>query len=118
MAQQTPPDLIRKNIADALGMWISKERQRDYQRRVEWVSVPDEIACWWDDFYQPDYAQFRGAFSEPELQAMARFDREFSRIMASLPNSLPPLEDCLRLPEWSQIAQFARETLLVLNENG
>ena len=58
---------LRQRILETLEFISSKPDQLEYQQKVPYVCVSDELFNQWDDWYHPEDKQFCGAFFTDEL---------------------------------------------------
>jgi hypothetical protein len=99
----------RANIISILQLISSPAEQSEYQRRVPWVNVANELVNqWFDDFYHPGSSQFEAAFSSGELAVLGHFHRAFDERVDALPGdlSLLPMSQT-----WSEVSALAAVTL-------
>jgi len=99
----------RVNIIGLLQLIANEDEQNKYQWEVPFVSVPNEMCCqWFDDFYHPDFNEFRAQFSQEELHSFKEFNALFEKYVKRLPETLIELHGC---PEWKLITDKANKIL-------
>jgi len=111
---------IRKNLVGLLRLLSSEAEQVAYQQVVPYVNVPDELLCmWFDDLYHPEDPFFGLCFTQPESNAMARFNQFYSEKKQILPHTehhpgiRHPVEiqEWLRSPAWREVMSEAARAL-------
>src|SRR5690242_16751782 len=106
---------LRQRLVEVLTLWTQPDEQRAYQSRAPDVDVSAELFNQWDDWYSPQAPQFRGAFSEGELDALQQFDSVLQEAGKSLPQTLPAIEALMETAEWKRIVAAAQIALLALS---
>ncbi len=110
------PQIIRKNLVGLLRLLSSEAEQLAYQQVVPYVNVPEELLCmWFNDLYHPEDPFFRSCFTQPELNAMARFNQFYSEKKQILPYAEHhpgirhpvELQEWLRSPAWREVMSEA-----------
>jgi hypothetical protein len=110
---------VRNRIMEYLETASSFEAQRLYQMKVA-VSVPNEMVNQWEDWVpDPSDDAFKSpVFSKEEREALLSFHQTWVGVAESLPSSLPPLDETLRLPQWHRFRVSAEAALRVLAKRG
>jgi len=112
---------VRNNIIDYLELASSFDEQREYQDRVDWVSVPTEVINQWQDSvgdHPKSYEWDTSVFTGEELEALTTFHQVWDRVAEALPDPLPPLAEVQKLEAWTDLKQAAEECLRVLAKRG
>jgi hypothetical protein len=114
------PQTIRKNLVGLLRLLSSEAEQVAYQQDVPYVNVCGELICmWFSDLYHPEDPFFRSCFTQPELDAMARFNQLYSQKKQILPylehhpeiRYPVELQECLRSPAWREVMAEAAKAV-------
>ena len=97
----------------------SFEAQRQYQEAAP-ASVPNEMINQWEDWVTDAASDDFSApvYSPEERQAVATFQEVWSKVVVTTPNSMPPLEETLRLDEWDKLRSAAEATLGIFRIRG
>ncbi|TCI02585.1 hypothetical protein EZV61_12335 [Corallincola luteus] len=102
----------RVNIITLLQLVARHKEQVEYQRKVPSVNVATEMCCqWFDDFYHPEFEEFKVNFSKPELMWLAKFNEVFEDCVDELPETL---DDFHRDPRWQKVTSVAESLLIEL----
>ncbi len=110
---------IRNRIIEYLELASSFDAQRAYQARAP-VSVPSELINQWEDWVSdPNSPVFaRPPFSAAEREAILSFHCVWDSVASATPDPLPPLEQTLQLPQWSELRRAAERALCVFTVQG
>lgn len=112
---------IRSNIIDYLELAASADEQREYERRVPIVHVPNEMINQWEDCV-PD-ADFDW-YSEPEYsldeqRAIKRFHGVWGTVADDTPDIMPDKIDALiGTRVWQRLIDGAEDALRVFGKRG
>ena len=111
---------VRNRIIEHLEVASSFVEQREYQTRVSFISVPNELINQWEDWFVASEFDRYGppAYTHEERTALMRFHLIWEAVADSTPNPLPDLEATLRLPEWVRLRKAAEEALEVFQQRG
>jgi hypothetical protein len=106
---------LRKNVIEDLHLLASTKEQLEFQRRVPFVNISNELTCgWFDDSYHPADETFCGAFSEAELKTLAKFNEVFDHVRSSFEEPhMPEIQALIQTPQWKRAVKAAAKTLKV-----
>jgi len=113
----TGTDADRTRVLSALALLASDEAQLKYQQRVPLAHVSAELLCLWDEAFWANDSQLRGAFSEPEWEALLRFNSVFDRVTSILPADLAPIHEFQRSQHWLRLSRAAARALAEMAPN-
>lgn len=101
---------IRKHIVETLELIASKQEQIEYQEKVPYINVANELFNQWDDWYYPENSQFQRAFSITELEHLAHFHKMLEQIAENTPHPLL-LVSFIDTVQWNELANAAQIAL-------
>jgi len=105
----------RPQLVGFLELLASREKQLDYQRRVPFVNIKNELLCmWFDDLYVPEDQIFKRAFSDEELAALRSFNECYEEQAKALKLVPGGIEAWLENDAWARVMGKAAETLAQL----
>jgi hypothetical protein len=111
---------IRNRIIEHLEVVASFDEQRQYQDRVPWVHVPNEVICGWGDsvheHWLPTYTT--PVYTADETAAILQFDSVLKSSLRELPHDLPELEVLFQDPIWQRLRDGASAALAVFRQRG
>ncbi len=110
---------LRNRIIDVLELAACAETQRDYQRSVPQVHVPDQVLNWWDDFVGDDWRQHYSSgavFTPVEIDAIARFHAIHVEVSGQIQDL--PLETLIPTAQWQRLLAAGSEALQVFLDRG
>lgn len=73
-------DQLRVRVLEVLALTADGEAQCNYQAQAPHVDVAAELFNQWDEVYFPTSQEFRSAFSDEQLAALARYSRIIEEI--------------------------------------
>ncbi len=104
---------LRKNnrieVQELLELFSSDVEQLDYQEKVPFVNVPDELFNQWEDCYilPIDQDWHKTAYSQEEHTALKEFNAKLEEVSSQTPQSLPALEEFITTEEWKKLKSAA-----------
>lgn len=119
----------RDEAISLLKLFAYPEELLRWQSEI-WVYARDELICSWSDIYFPaqdpsgynpgvwerGQREWDECFREPEIAAMARFNRALSNMPAFLFAGWIDITDLVAHPEWERLAKAAQDALLSFGE--
>jgi hypothetical protein len=103
-----PSANLRNGVIRLLRLFSSETEQLEYQQNVPSVNVCVEFICmWFNDYYcDPEHNEFKSAFTEGELGALAHFNKFYSERYKILPyvEHHPGIRHSAELDEWLRSA--------------
>lgn len=105
-------DQLRVRVLEVLALTADGEAQCNYQAQAPHVDVAAELFNQWDEVYFPTSQEFRSAFSDEQLAALARYSRIIEEISTQTPQQLPPLADFMRTTAWKRLSDAANNALM------
>jgi hypothetical protein len=105
------PSHVRGYIVGYLNVAVDEAAQHDYQARVPYVSVSNELFNQWEDLYHPDWDPFRAAFTADEAAALAEYNEALDSLAQRTPQTVPPLDEFAASPEGRELRAAAAATL-------
>jgi hypothetical protein len=111
-SRQIVQQRVRNRIIEYLELAGALDEQRQYQEAAQ-ISVPVEVINQWEDWVPDPRDPFFSVpvFSTDEQSAIARFQDEWERVTAVLPDPLPDLDEIRRTPAWEHLRGAAIECL-------
>ena len=107
---------VRNRVTEYLELASSFAAQCDYQTAVRDIHVPHEVMNQFEDWV-PNMSFVvewtPAVFSHDERAALERFARVWDEVATRTADSLPRLEETLRLPEWEALRRAAEVALSV-----
>ena len=97
---------------EALQLLSSEPEQTEYEQAVPNVDITSElISIWFDQTYHPEDQQYRGAFSDAELDSLRAFHEIFDGAVDQLPQSQGTIKNWLNTSTWTEVMKKAESTL-------
>lgn len=98
----------------------SFDEQREYQRKVPLVHVPNEMINRWEDWVDGDRLDWfeEPVFSPQEQQAIQTFHSIWDSVAAVTPDPLPPLSALIVTEAWERLREAAEQALAVFAVRG
>jgi len=111
---QTPCSMIRQEFIGLLHLLGSAEKQRDYQREVEWVHTPIEmISMFCDDLYRPDWPHWISCFTSAELEELGILNEAVEAADEHVSHEIE-LDELLTTAPWQGMMREARRVAELL----
>jgi hypothetical protein len=107
---------MRENVIETLRLIADGDAQRRYQLQAPFVNVPNEMFNQWDDFFHPQFEDFRAAFSTIEFQALLRFQTVMDDFSRQCEKNLPPLAEFQKTGVWAALCKAASDVLNVFEK--
>ena len=92
----------------------SKAEQLEYHRIVPIAYVSDELFWGWVSAYTyPKTLKWLlGIYTPREIDILDALDVDINRIRLSLSKHLPPIEEFIGSPQWTELNQLAEKALI------
>jgi hypothetical protein len=107
---------LRVQILSVVELFTSADAVKEFQISVPHVFAPTELFCmWFDDTYLPENAEFMGAFSSVEIDAIKTLNVSLERLSNEAGDPPPSIDMLVILPSWSEVEANAKKLLGTLN---
>jgi hypothetical protein len=110
---------IRNRLMDYFEIASSFAKQLNYQAKVPFVHVPNEMINQWEDWIRRDHLDdwyTEPVFSIPEQAAIRRYDAIWSNVADVMPDL--PLSELIKTQTWEKLRSAAEEALKVFEVRG
>ena len=106
-------ELTRDSIFSLINLWASKDQQLDFHRKSPELNISEELFYQWKDSYTTDSEDFKDSFQVKELNLLALFDMELTKIFNRINPNIPDFNDFVETEDWRRLNSIAKE---ILNE--
>lgn len=99
----------RIEVKELLELFSSEVEQLNYQEKVPYINVPDELFNQWEDCYilPIDQGWHKNTYSEEEHFALKKFSETIEQISSETTQCLPELDEFMKTTEWKALKSGA-----------
>ena len=118
--EYSPEQHMRAGLIGYLEVASSADDQREYQKSVPYVHVPNQIAEMWNDYMGEDGLSVAGAplFTSEEIDALHAFHEIWNDVTDALPYDEMDLEQLLQDSDWHRLIRAAGAARDIMMKRG